>query len=79
MFGGKKIRIDAATWKTLERVSRAAGYASVEECVRHILERETERILGAAGSGAATGGSAASEAEDAAAVKKRLEGLGYLG
>ncbi len=67
MFGQRKIRIDPASWEKLERCAAAGGYASTEEFVRHVLEREIDRVLGAG------------EQADQEAIRKRLEGLGYLG
>lgn len=58
-----KIRIHRALYDRLARAAAVAGYASTEEFVLHILEKT------AAGLG---------DAESEEAVKKRLQGLGYL-
>jgi predicted CopG family antitoxin len=63
MFGTKKIAIEKSLWERIEKVAEAAGYASVEDFVRHLIEREVRHL---------------EEAKDEAEVKKRLEGLGYL-
>ena len=58
-----KIKIDASLYERVKRVSELAGYASPEEFVVHVLEKELS-VLEAAGSD-----------ED---VTERLRGLGYL-
>ena len=69
MMGARKIKFDAETWKRIETCASAAGYASGEEFVVHVLEREIEKALGAT----------EAEEEDQEAIRRRLEGLGYLG
>jgi len=59
-----KIKIDGDLWDRVKKVAEAAGYASPEEFVTHVLEKET----------AALEGSDADEEE----IKKRLQGLGYI-
>lgn len=68
-MGARKIKIDAETWRRVEACAEAAGYAGGEEFVRHVLEREVDRILGPPDG----------PPEDDEAIRKRLEGLGYLG
>ncbi|NIM19971.1 MAG: hypothetical protein GTO51_06975 [Candidatus Latescibacteria bacterium] len=63
MFGGHKIKLDVDMYERLKKVAEAAGYASVDEFVLHVLERELARLD--------EGGSD----ED---IKKKLEGLGYM-
>jgi Arc/MetJ family transcription regulator len=63
MFGRKKIPIDAALYDKVARFATAAGYPSVEDFVRHLLEREVKAL------------EVAGDDED---VRKRLRGLGYL-
>ena len=67
MFG-HRIKIDEELFKKVERCAAAAGYATTEEFVAHVLEKEVGRILGPGGE------SSASEEE----IKKRLQGLGYI-
>jgi metal-responsive CopG/Arc/MetJ family transcriptional regulator len=63
MFGTKKITIESELYKRAEKFAAQAGYASVEELVRHMLTREVEHL---------------EEAKDEEEVRKRLEGLGYI-
>jgi hypothetical protein len=60
----RRIRIDRALYARLEKRAAAAGYASVQELVAHVLEKEAAR-------GEEVG-------DDAEAIRRRLEGLGYL-
>ncbi len=62
MFG-PKVKIDRDLWERLTQCAEAAGYASTEEFVRHLLEQA-----------AAAAESAGSEEE----IRERLRGLGYL-
>jgi len=64
MFKGGKIKLDKDLLARAERVSRAAGYVSVEEFVAHVLERELDKLD--------QGG------VDEAEIRKRMQGLGYI-
>ncbi len=64
MFGGGKIKLDKDLLARAERVGEAAGYASVEEFVTHVLERELDKLD--------QGGA------DAEEIRKRMQGLGYI-
>ncbi len=63
MFGKKGIQLDPALMEKVKAAAAKAGYASVDEFVAHVLERELSRT------------DDASNDED---VKKKLEGLGYI-
>ena len=63
MFGKKGIQIDPALLERVKAAADKAGYASVDEFVAHVLEKELSRSDDAA------------HDED---VKKKLEGLGYI-
>lgn len=63
MFGKKGIQLDAALMEKVKAAAAKAGYASVDEYVAHVLERELSK------------NDDASNDED---VKKKLEGLGYI-
>jgi metal-responsive CopG/Arc/MetJ family transcriptional regulator len=63
MFGGPKIKLDKDLFERLTKVASASGYSSVDEFVKHVLEKELANID--------EGGS---EEE----IKKKLEGLGYM-
>ncbi|MBS1853558.1 MAG: hypothetical protein JST79_21885 [Acidobacteria bacterium] len=66
MFG-HKVKIEGDLLEKAKQCAEASGYASVDEFVVHTLEKEIARLMGP-GDGSA----------DAEAVKKRLQGLGYL-
>jgi hypothetical protein len=59
-----RIRIDRALYERLKERARREGYASVEELIRHALEKAAE------GAGDAPG--------DSAAISAQLKGLGYI-
>lgn len=58
-----KLKIDDALYERVKRVSELAGYASADEFVVHVIEKELSALE-----------SASSDAE----VTERLRGLGYL-
>ena len=62
MFG-KKIKIDGALYDRLAQAAEAEGYASVDEFILHVLERETAKL---------------EEAADEAEAEQQLRGLGYV-
>ncbi len=62
MFG-PKIKLDADLYERLKTVSAAAGYATVDEFIVHLLEKAVAD---------------AEDAESEAEVRKRLQGLGYI-
>jgi len=64
VFGRNKVTLDNNLLTKVRRHARLAGYSSAEEFITHVLERELAHLDGAA-----------SDEE----VKKRLQGLGYLG
>ncbi len=59
-----KVKIDGELWDRIKKAADVGGYASPEEFVTHVLEKEM----------AALEGGAADEEE----IKKRLQGLGYI-
>lgn len=61
-----KLKIDDAVKNRLEKVADAGGYASSEEFILHILQRELDKLDPGSG-----------ESEES--IRKKLEGLGYLG
>lgn len=65
MFGSTKVKvkIDMALWEKIKRYAIAAGYASPEELVVHVLEKEIAALEGA-------------DSDDE--IKKKLKGLGYI-
>lgn len=64
MFGSKnKIKIDPALFERIREISDAAGYASAEEFIHHVLEREIAQF-----------GDAKSDAD----ITEKLKGLGYI-
>ncbi|HEY7615610.1 MAG TPA: hypothetical protein VH744_02310 [Terriglobales bacterium] len=68
MFGSYKVKIEGELLERVQKCTEAAGYASIDEFVTHMLEKETSKILGPD-----QGSSPSQEA-----VKKRLRGLGYI-
>jgi hypothetical protein len=63
MFGKRRIVLDEDLWERVVRCARAAGYASPQEFVLHVLEKELAPL-----------DSTASEEE----LRSRLRGLGYI-
>ncbi|MCK5133938.1 MAG: hypothetical protein KAR40_17535 [Candidatus Sabulitectum sp.] len=61
-----KFKIDNVMKDRLDKVSEAGGYSSVEEFVLQIIERELDKL-----------DPGADESEED--IRKKLEGLGYLG
>ena len=64
MFGGSKIKVDKDLLEKIKKYSTLAGYATPEEFVQHVLEREISKFEE----------SGDSEEE----IKKRMQGLGYI-
>ncbi len=62
MFG-LKIKLDRDLYERLKRCAEAAGYSSVDEFIRHTLEKAAAAV---------------EEADSEEEVKKRLQGLGYI-
>lgn len=64
MFGGgNKIKLDKELIERVQRVSEVAGYASAEEFISHIVERELQHFEGS------------DSDED---ITEKLKGLGYI-
>lgn len=64
MFGGNKLKIDKDLLEKVKKYSSIAGYATPEEFVEHVLEREIAKFED----------SGESEEE----IRKRMQGLGYI-
>ena len=64
MFGGNKIKLDKDLLEKVRKYSALAGYATPEEFVQHVLEREISRFE--------EGGQSEEE------IRKRMQGLGYI-
>ncbi len=62
MFG-PKIKVDKDLYERARQCAEAAGYSSVDEFVRHTLEKAVAAL---------------EEADSEEEVRKRLQGLGYL-
>jgi len=62
MFG-PKLKLDKDLYERLQRCAEAAGYSSVDEFVRHTLEKAVAAV---------------EEADSEEEVKQKLQGLGYL-
>jgi len=63
MFGKKGIQLDPVLMEKVRAAAARAGYASADEFVAHVLERELART---------------DDPSSDADVKKKLEGLGYI-
>ncbi len=63
MFGGSKIKVDKDLLERIKRISEVAGYASPEEFVQHVLEREVAQF---------------DDTESDADITEKLKGLGYI-
>ena len=68
MFSSYKVKIEGELLDKAKQCAEASGYASVDEFVLHTVEKEVKRLL------TSTGG----DSESKEAVKKRLQGLGYI-
>ncbi len=64
MFGGDKLKLDKDLSAKIRKYSGIAGYATPEEFVRHVLEREIAKFE--------EGGDSEEE------IRKRMQGLGYI-
>jgi len=64
MFGGgPKIKLEKDLFERVTKVAKISGYASADEFVAHVLEKELASLE-----------DAGSDEE----IKKKLEGLGYI-
>jgi hypothetical protein len=65
MFGGRtaKVKLDRDLVDRLRKVADVAGYATVDEFVTHVLEKEMLHFEGA---------------KDEKDMRERLKGLGYI-
>ena len=61
-----KLKINDELNIRLAKVADAGGYSSIEEFIMHILQRELDKLDPGSG-----------ESEES--IRKKLEGLGYLG
>ena len=64
MFGGNKLKIDKDLLEKVKKYSAIAGYATPEEFVEHVLEREIAKFE--------DGGESEEE------IRNRMQGLGYI-
>jgi metal-responsive CopG/Arc/MetJ family transcriptional regulator len=64
MFGGgSKIKLDKDLLERVKRISEVAGYASHEEYIVHVLEKEIAKF---------------EDAQSDAEITEKLRGLGYI-
>jgi hypothetical protein len=64
MFGGgNKIKVDPDLLERIKKISEVAGYASHEEFIMHVLEREVAQF---------------EEAGSDEDITEKLRGLGYI-
>ena len=64
MLGRNRIKLDAELLTKVRKYSRIAGYATPEEFVAHVLEREIARFE--------------KDGETEEEIRKRMQGLGYI-
>ncbi len=64
MFGGSKIKVDKDLLEKVKKYSSIAGYATPEEFVHHVLEREISKFE--------------ENGDSEEEIKKRMQGLGYI-
>ena len=67
MFSSHKVKIEGDLLDKAKQCAESEGYASVDEFVTHVLEKEIGKLM------PPKDGVASKEL-----VKKRLQGLGYL-
>lgn len=58
-----KIKLDSHLYERVRKIAEIAGYASADEFIIHIIEKELSRL---------------ESAESDADVEERLRGLGYI-
>jgi metal-responsive CopG/Arc/MetJ family transcriptional regulator len=63
MFGGSKIKLDKDLLARLKKVSDTAGYATVDEYIVQLLDKELQHF---------------EDAESDEDIKNKLRGLGYI-
>ena len=64
MFGGgNKIKLDSDLLERIKKISEVAGYASPEEYIVHVLEKEIAKF---------------EDAQSDADITEKLRGLGYI-
>ena len=63
MFGSHRVKLDPELLARARHCANAAGYASVDEFVAHIVERAVREL---------------EDSGDEQELKRRLKGLGYL-
>ena len=62
-MAGNKIKLDKDLYQRIQKVSKIAGYSSVEEFVIHLIEKELSQIE--------------DQSSDEKIIEK-LQGLGYM-
>ena len=63
MFGSRSVKFDSHLWDRLKRYADLAGYSSVDEFVRHVVEKEIAQL---------------DRSDSEEEIRKKLKGLGYL-
>lgn len=63
MFKATKIKLDKDLFERVSKAAKVSGYASPDEFVVHVLEKELSGI---------------EDADTDEEIKKKLEGLGYI-
>jgi H2-forming N5,N10-methylenetetrahydromethanopterin dehydrogenase-like enzyme len=63
MFGKQTIKLDKDLFERVRKIAKISGYATVDEFVVHVLEKELAAV---------------EDADSDEEIKKKLEGLGYI-
>ena len=63
MFGSSKVKLEKDLLERARHVADLAGYATVEEFITHLIERELQHF---------------EEAKSDEDIKEKLKGLGYI-
>ncbi len=63
MFGGPKVKLDKDVYERAKKVADVAGYATVDEFITHVVERDLQDF---------------EDTESDEDIKKKLQGLGYI-
>lgn len=69
-MASQKIKLEGDLLEQAKKCAEASGYSSVDEFVIHTIEKEVNRLLY---------GSQGVAPDSKELVKKRLQGLGYIG
>jgi metal-responsive CopG/Arc/MetJ family transcriptional regulator len=64
VFSGDRIKLDKELLEKVKKYSQIAGYASPDEFVRHVIEREIAKFE--------------KDGDTQEEIRRRMQGLGYI-